>query len=99
MKLSDLAEEPLVFDSQTTVSKLISKLEEAKKNEAIVLDGNVYKGVISADNLIKKNIQEADKIKLEGLKSVIEKIEPFADDITLEEAVNSVLVNNFKSIP
>ena len=99
MKLSDLAEEPLVFDSQTTVSKLISKLEEAKKNEAIVLDGNVYKGVISADNLIKKNIQEADKIKLEGLKSVIEKIEPFADDITLEEAVNSGLVNNFKSIP
>jgi len=99
MKLSDLAEEPLVFDSKTTVSKLISKLEETKKNEAVVLDGSVYKGVISAENLIKTNISDPDKTKLEGLKSVIEKIEPFSDDITLEEAVNAVLINNYKSIP
>ncbi len=98
MKLSDVAEEPLVFDAQTPVSKVISRLSETGRTEGLVLSDDSYVGVISAENLIKTNITDPDKTKLGSLKS-IEKIEPFSDDLTLEEAVNSVLINNYKSIP
>ncbi len=99
MKLSEFAEKALVFDLQSPVSKVISKMVEERRNEVLVFDGKSYKGLISSDKLIRKNIADPDKAKLSSLKSMIDRLEPFGENASFEDVSKSMLVNNYKSVP
>lgn len=99
MNLGDVAGSPLVFEPGTPVSKLVSKLFQERATEALVFENGRYLGIIQARDLVKRNIQDPDKTKLDSLKAIIRKVTPFPADAGLEDVVQSILTNGYKSVP
>ena len=99
MNLGDVAEPALVFEPDTPVSKLVSELYRKRVTEAFIFEEGEYLGLIQARDLIKRNIQDPDKVKVSSLKAIIRKVTPFPPDAPLEKVVRSILTNGYKSIP
>ena len=77
MNLGDVAEPALVFEPDTPVSKLVSELYRKRVTEAFIFEEGEYLGLIQARDLIKRNIQDPDKVKVSSLKAIIRKVTPF----------------------
>jgi predicted transcriptional regulator len=99
MKMMDVAEPALVFSPGDKVSKVASEMYRSRKDEAVVADGKQYVGTIAARELVKRNMPNPDKTSLSGLKAIINTVGPLSPDADVREVVNSVLINNLKSIP
>lgn len=96
MKLLKLAERPLVFDSEDAVSKAISKMRKEEKTVAVVMTGGKYAGLLSARELSKRKISNPDRTKI---RNFIQHIEPVSPETDVNEAINSILVNDYASLP
>jgi CBS domain-containing protein len=96
MDLIGLAEKPLVFDSEDTVSKAVSKMHETGKDVAVVLNGGKYAGVLIARELSKRKINNPDETKI---KNFIHHIDPISPASDLNDVIHSIIVNDYKSVP
>ncbi len=98
MNLVDVAEEPLVFSSGEKLSKVVSGMQANKAYEAFIVDGRDFKGVVSASDIVKKNIGDLEKAKLSSL-SIIRKVGVFPSQVDIREILNLFVVSNYRSVP
>ncbi|MBU0898585.1 MAG: CBS domain-containing protein [Nanoarchaeota archaeon] len=96
MSLLPICESPLIFDPKDSVSKLSAKMFDKKKHEAIVLDKNNYLGMVFARDLVKRKINKPEKTEI---KKFVTNINPISFETSPEDVINTVMVNDFKSVP
>ncbi len=98
MNLISVAEQPLIFTSGEKLSKVVSGMHTNKSYEAFIVDGKEFKGVVSAGDIIKKNVGDPEKTKISGM-AIIRKIKPLSNHADLKDVLDSFVVNNYRSIP
>ncbi len=99
MALIDVAENPLVFDVNDRLSKVISKLQEEKKYEAFVFNRKNFIGIISAKDIDSKGLTDPETVKLGSLSNLIRNVKVLESDTDLKELVNKFVINNYRCVP
>ena len=98
MNLQSVAEQPLVFSSGEKLSKVVAGMHDSKAYEAFIVDGKELKGVVSASDIIKKNVGDLDKAKISSL-SIIRKVKALPTEVEFKDVLNSFVVNSYRSVP
>lgn len=96
MNLLDIAESVLVVNSKDPVSKVTSRMFRTRKSEVVVFEGKDYKGIVVARDLAKRKINEPHKMKI---GKFVKMIKPISPEAQLEDVINSILINDYKSVP
>ena len=96
MDISKILEEPLIVKYNDSVSKVASRMIRERKHEALVLKDKSFEGIILSNDIVKRNIPNPDKMKI---NLFIRNVETFYPDTSTEDAINEILINNFKSLP
>lgn len=96
MDISKILEEPLIVEPEDSVNKVASKLLSQRKHEALVVKDKKIQGIILVNDLVKRNIQNPEKTKI---NSFIRKVDVAFPETSVQDAINSILINNFKSLP
>lgn len=99
MNISDVSERPLVFSPTDKISRVASRMYAKRKHEALIFSGKDLLGMITARDLVKRNINDPDRIELKAIKSLIQPVTPFTEKTELKELVTSILINNYRSVP
>ncbi len=99
MKIADVLEPALMFDLETPISKLVSEMYRKKRQEAVILDGKEYAGMISARDIAKRTINNPDRVMVKTLKSDIRNIPPFSPEAEPREIIETILINGYTSVP
>lgn len=99
MNLVDISEKALVFSPDETVSKVASRMYREHRTEALVFDRDKYIGMFTARDLVKRRINDPDKVKLANLKAIIKKIKPFGPRSDPPEIIQYILINGYSSVP
>ena len=96
MSLLPLCEKPLIFDSKENVSKVSANMLKNRKSEAVIFDNDKYIGIIFARTIVKRKINNPDKTEI---KKFITKINPMSFENPLADVINTILINDYKSMP
>ena len=96
MNVGELSEEPLVFSPNDSVSRVASSMASSGRRGAVLLKEGVFCGVVHAASLVKKRINEPDRTKIRGFA---ENVGVMVPGTTVEEAVNTFLINDYNSLP
>ncbi|MFH1444896.1 MAG: CBS domain-containing protein [Nanoarchaeota archaeon] len=96
MSLLPYCETPLIFDYKENVSKSTAKMLNERRHEAIVLNNGRYEGIVFARDLTKRKINNPDKTAIGKYAS---KINPISFEYPIEEVINMMLINDYKSMP
>jgi CBS domain-containing protein len=96
MNAKDVAEPALVFSINQTVNRAATEMLKAQKHEAVVLDEVKFKGIIFANDLVKRSINEPTKAKVGRF---VEHAKPIQPSMSIESIIKSFLINDQKSIP
>jgi len=96
MDISKILEEPLVVSPEDSVSKVASAMLRQRRHEALAVKDNSFRGIVLVSDIVKKNIQNPEKTKID---SFIKNVEVVFPETSILDAVNSILINNFKSLP
>ena len=99
MNIAEITEKALRFSPDEPVSKVSSAMYRERKTEALVFDGGNYLGMFTARDLVKRRINDPDKIKLANLKSIVKKVKPFSPDSDPLEIIQYILTNGYSSVP
>ena len=99
MSLANFAEQPLVFDINDKLSKVISKLYSEKMYEGFVFDRGQFIGIISAKDIVRKGVMDPEKTKLSNLKGIIRNMKIFGEDVDFSDVINNFLINNCRCVP
>ena len=97
MNLLDLAEPALILQSDDSVSRAASEMMRLSRPDALVFNGKEFIGILSAVEIVKKNIPNPQKEKVSSLP--IKKVHPFPPESDPEELIDFILLEKFKSIP
>lgn len=89
-------EKQVMIDYEETVKKAASKMIMEKKRVALVMDGKEFTGILVAKDLVKKKIDNPDKMKI---KPFIRKITPIPPETPIPDMLNSMLINDYKAMP
>ncbi len=89
-------EKQVVVDYEETVNKATSKMIREKKRVALVMEGKEFVGILVARDLVKKKIDNPDKMKI---KPFARKINPISPETPIPDMLNSMLINDYKAIP
>ncbi len=98
MDIEKACEESLIFASNEKLSKVVSALHSNGAHEGFIVDGREFKGVVSASDIVKKNVSNPEKAKLSGL-SLIRKVKVFNTDAELKDVLNAFIVSDYRSVP
>ncbi len=96
MDVRTIAEEPLVFSPEDSVSRAASVMVSENKSAALVARGDVLQGVVHAATLARKRINNPEKTKIGGFAIKTEVLIP---GTTVKEAVNKFLINDYDCLP
>lgn len=96
MNLLDIAEPALVVNSKDPVSRVASRMFRTGRHEVLVFEDKDYKGIVVARDLAKRKINEPDKIRI---GKFVRMIKPISPETPLEDVINSILINDYKSVP
>lgn len=96
MNLLEIAEPALVLEPEERVSKAISKMVRFRKPDALVVSNGKLLGILTARDLAKKKIDNPDKA---GISKFIRSINTIPPDAAMNEAISSVLVNDYTALP
>jgi len=96
VSLIDIAEPALVINSGETISKVTKKMLREKKYEAVVKDGNDFRGLITTNDLAKRNIDNPEETKIDKF---IRHVSPVPPGTNLTDVISSMLINDYKSVP
>lgn len=99
MNLLDIAEPALLFQTKDSVSKVASAMYRKKRYEALVFEGKKCKGMLSARELVKRNVNDPDKTKISGLKALLKPLQPFTPESDPNEVIDFILLNDYTSAP
>ncbi len=95
MDIREIFEKPLILKPEERVSKAISEMHQKKKHEALVMEGKELLGVLVARDLVKRKINTPDKTTI---KKFIRKTNPLLPGSSIEDVMNSMMVNDFKCV-
>ncbi len=96
MSSFDFVRPPLEITAGEPVSHLIGKFLRNNATHAIVKEKGEFKGIITANSLAYRDIQEPEKTKI---KNYIEKIRPILPGTDIKEIIHSFLINNHSAMP
>jgi len=96
MDISKLLEEPLVVKPEDSVSRVASAMLSQRRHEAVVMKNGSFMGIVLVSDIVKKNIQNPEKTKIDSFVKNVEFVFP---ETSVYDAINSILINNFKSLP
>lgn len=98
MDITPFCEQPLKFDGSEKLSKIVSRMHSEKKHEAFIFNGKQFAGVLSAADIVSRNMQDTDKIKV-GSLNMIKQASVFSPGTPLKELTTAILVGNYRSLP
>lgn len=99
MDILESAKPAVVFQYDETISKVVAALLKEKKHEALVFEGDEFKGVLTASDLVERNINDPERTKISHIKSIVQKTRIFAPETEPQELINSILTNSYRSVP
>lgn len=96
MDISKILEKPLIVSFNDSVSRVASRMIRERRHEALVLKDNEFEGIMLSSDIVKRNIPNPESTKI---NTFIRKIETAFPNASAEDAINEILINNFKSLP
>jgi len=99
MELIEVAEPALIFSPEDTISKVTAEMYRKKRHEALVFKGQEYLGMFTARDLVKRSINDPDKVRLGNLKAILKKVTPFSPNSSLREIADAMITNGYRSVP
>ena len=96
MDISNLLEKPMIVSFDDSVSKVASRMIRERRHEALVLKGDSFEGIILTNDMVKRNIPNPENTKIAAF---VRNVEIFFPETTTEDAINEILINDFKSLP
>jgi CBS domain-containing protein len=95
MKIEDILESAFLIKPDDSLSQVAARMAEEKKYEALVFDGAI-KGIVTMDDIIKKNVSEPQKMKISYF---MKPISVFSVETRVEDIINYMLVSEHRSLP
>lgn len=97
MEFENVLEEPLTVGTDSSVAKAVSAMLGHGRHEALVLENGEPYGILSAADLVKKNITNPEKT---GIKPFVNQISPtHLWPTEPRDILNAMLINGYKSMP
>ncbi len=97
MEIKDVLEEPLVVRPGDTVSRVASRMISERRHEAAVFDReNRFLGIILARDIVKRKVSDPHKTKIDQF--IVDE-SPLLPGTSVEEIINSFLVNDYRTVP
>jgi CBS domain-containing protein len=96
MDISKILEKALIVSPEDSVSKVAAAMLKERRHEAVVMKDGAFEGLIIVNDIAKRNVSDPESTKIE---SFVRKTEIEFPETTIEDAISSILVNNFKSLP
>jgi len=95
MTLEKLLEEAFLVKPDEAVSHVVYEMGKRGVYEAFVFDREL-KGIVTLDDIVRRSVSEPHKVKVSYF---MRPANPFSVDADIEDVVNYVLVNEYRSVP
>ena len=95
MNILSFSRRAIVFDSEETINKVVSKMMQTETEEVVITEKGIYKGMVFAKDLIKRKITNPEKSKI---KNLVHSVPLFDSKVKLEEILKSIM-GDYPSIP
>jgi CBS domain-containing protein len=95
MNIENVLEKALLVNPEESLTHVVSKMVKERKYEAYVFD-KVLRGVVSLDDIVKRKMSNPEKIKISYFTKPIT---PFPLETPVQNLINYVLANEYKSLP
>jgi CBS domain-containing protein len=99
MDLLEMAKPALIFRADDKISKIASAMCREGSHEALVFEGKQFRGILSAAELVKRNINDPAKTKISAIRSAVKKATPFTHENAPDDIINFIVTTNYNSAP
>ncbi|NOX71409.1 MAG: CBS domain-containing protein [Candidatus Micrarchaeota archaeon] len=96
MDIRNILLDPVVTEAETPLSKAISAMIENEKSDALVFRDDEFAGVVSAKDILRKQVGNPDKVKIETLAR---KVYVGDEAKTIEELAGMMLAGDYSEMP
>ncbi|MBL7160287.1 MAG: CBS domain-containing protein [Candidatus Aenigmarchaeota archaeon] len=99
MNLLDIAKPAPIIQWDESVSKAASSMQRQGVQDAFVFQGKELKGMLSAADLVKRNVNNPDRVQISGLKGLVRPVNTFPMEADVAELLRFLLLHDITSVP